>query len=157
MNCPKCNSYSYNKDGYSKGDQRYKCKNCQHRFTEKAKPHLPPHYRRVAIILFLEGYTLKEIAKHMGVYSHNTIANWLDDTGIKDGLVKLRKPKVDLREDNYLVAKKMDYWLTIAWDNVEDASVVEKEAIPRKYKPWGIKLGHKRPNTYIDRQKKKGI
>lgn len=138
-------------DGHAKGKQRFKCKNCNYRYTVEAAPKLSDHLRRVALILYLEGYSLRDIAKYTGVHSHNTIVYWLDNSGMKDQLSELRKPAKEMREREYLEGKKMDRWLTIAWDSEEDASVIDSK--PKKYKPWGIKLGHKRLNTY-ERKKK---
>ena len=138
-------------DGHAKGKQRFKCKNCNYRYTVEAAPKLSDHLRRVALILYLEGYSLRDIAKYTGVHSHNTIVYWLDNSGMKDQLAELRKPAEEIREREYLVGRKMDRWLTIAWDSEEDASVIDSK--PKKYKPWGIKLGHKRLNTF-ERKKK---
>lgn len=138
-------------DGRAKGKQRYKCKNCNYRYTVEAAPKLSDHLRRVALILYLEGYSLRDIAKYTGVHSHNTIVHWLDNSGMKEQLAELRKPAQEMREREYLEGKKMDRWLTIAWDSKEDTSVIDSK--PKKYKPWGIKLGHKRLNTY-ERKKK---
>lgn len=151
MKCPKCKWQYSVRDGYAKGLQRYKCKNCNYRYTVDAAPKLSDHLRRVALILYLEGYSLRDIAKYTGVHSHNTIVHWLDNSGIKEQLTELRKPAEEMREREYLPGRKMDRWLTIAWDSTEDASVVDSK--PKKYKPWGIKLGHKRLNTYKSKKK----
>lgn len=144
--CPKCKWHDSVKDGFAKGKQRHRCKNCNYRYTVEAAPKLPDHLRRVALILYLEGFSLRDIADYAGVHSHNTIVYWLENSGIKDKLDKLKKPTEEMRDSEYLPGRKMDRWLTIAWDSTEDASVVDSK--PKKYKPWGKKLGHKRPNNY---------
>ncbi|KAA6334359.1 hypothetical protein EZS27_017306, partial [termite gut metagenome] len=33
MDCPRCGSINYNKDGFVKGRQRYACKACRYHYT----------------------------------------------------------------------------------------------------------------------------
>lgn len=146
MKCPRCKWNLKVKDGFVKGKQRYRCKKCNYRYTVEAIQKLPAHYQRLSVIMYLEGYSLREIAEYVDAHSHNTFVNWLSKTGIKEALDKLRKPKAEKQPRNYLVGKEMDRWLTIAWNSEEDASVIEMK--PKKFKPWGVKLGHKRLNTY---------
>jgi len=64
MDCPKCGSTEYCKDGKIKERQRYKCKRCVYRYTVTHKsdvkpqkaPHFLPQAATVFFILFLQTY-----------------------------------------------------------------------------------------------------
>ena len=56
MDCPKCDSAEYGKGGIVIGRQRYRCKECDYRYTVgKRSPRVPEEKKRFAIKLYLEG------------------------------------------------------------------------------------------------------
>ena len=55
MNCPKCDSTDYRKDGIVIGRQRYRCKECDYRYTVgKRSPRVPEGKKRFAIELYMD-------------------------------------------------------------------------------------------------------
>ena len=85
-NCPNCKSSNIRKSGIVKQKQRYRCKECQYRFTVA---HLgkPEKIKRDALILYLEGLGFRSIGRVLKV-SHVAVFNWIKKFGAK--LDKLR-------------------------------------------------------------------
>jgi len=77
MNCPKCKSNHSRKDGIVKGKQRFKCKDCNHRFTVELKSTAQPEsVKRQALELYLEGLGFRSIGRFLGI-SHVSVYNWI--------------------------------------------------------------------------------
>lgn len=75
--CPKCKGDHYVKSGIVKGRQRYQCKECNYFFTVlKDGKNIDPYYVVKAIQLYVEGVTLREIERVLGV-SHVSVMNWI--------------------------------------------------------------------------------
>lgn len=121
MNCPKCKSTNKVKDGIVKSKQRYKCKVCQHRFTVEYKHNIEPHYKRLALILYLEGLGLRSIGRIIGV-SNVSVLKWIKSYGLKAQTVKPETSQVDIIEmdevHTFIGSKKTSVgsgWLLIGW------------------------------------------
>lgn len=77
MNCPKCQSAEFIKNGIVKNRQRYRCKNCGNNYTVNKRANtVDSHLKRNALILYLSGYNTLQIASVLGV-SHVSIYNWV--------------------------------------------------------------------------------
>lgn len=77
MDCPECKSSHYVKDGILHGRQRYRCKNCRYRYTVERKSDVKtPSTRRLAIELYLEGLSFREIGKILKI-SYGTVYSWV--------------------------------------------------------------------------------
>jgi transposase-like protein len=79
--CPKCKSEELRKDGIVKHKQRFKCKECNYRFTVEyiGKPEL---LKRNALILYLEGLGFRSIGRYLKI-SHVAVYNWIKEYGEK--------------------------------------------------------------------------
>ncbi len=56
MDCPKCRSSKFVKNGIAGGRQRYKCKNCGYNYTVKRKSDVKPkEIRRLALVMYFGG------------------------------------------------------------------------------------------------------
>lgn len=67
------------KAGFNRsGSQRYRCQTCHHYFTPTRKPagHAPAT-RELAVRLYLEGTSLRGIAKVLHVH-HASVINWVN-------------------------------------------------------------------------------
>lgn len=81
--CPKCKEAEYVKSGVVKGRQRYHCRHCGYFFTVlKEGKQIDPYYVVKAIQLYVEGVTLREIERILGV-SHVSVMNWIKQYGIQ--------------------------------------------------------------------------
>lgn len=77
VSCPKCQSNAYVKSGVVKERQRYRCKQCGYYFTVlKQGKSIDPYYVVKALQLYIEGVTLREIERILGV-SHVSVMNWV--------------------------------------------------------------------------------
>lgn len=95
--CPKCNhSDLVVKSGIVNAKQRYLCKRCQYNFTVvKVGKKIDNYYIVKAIQLYLEGLSLREIERVLGV-SHSTISNWLREYNIQ-------KPGLNIYDPSYKI------------------------------------------------------
>ncbi|HID51211.1 MAG TPA: IS1 family transposase [Anaerolineae bacterium] len=78
--CPRCHTKEFQiKDGRTPaGSQRYKCKQCGRRYTPFPKdPGYDEEVRLQALTLYLEGVSLREVARILSV-NHQSVANWVN-------------------------------------------------------------------------------
>ena len=81
--CPKCQDNHIVKSGVIKGRQRYLCKKCNYFFTvNKIGKKIDNYYVTKALQLYLEGLSLREIERILGI-SHVTISSWIKEYNIK--------------------------------------------------------------------------
>ena len=77
IRCPKCQQQQVVKSGIVKGKQRYNCKGCNYFFTVlKDGKNIDPYYVVKALQLYIEGVSLREIERLIGV-SHVSVMNWV--------------------------------------------------------------------------------
>ncbi len=77
LRCPKCKSAEVVKSGVVKGRQRFKCKACVYYFSVlKDGKSIDPYYVIKALQLYIEGVSLREIERLLGV-SHVSVGNWI--------------------------------------------------------------------------------
>ena len=90
MDCPKCGSDHYVKDGIANRRQRYKCKKCDCRYTVKRRSSkIPDSIKCFALQPYLEGLGFRSIERLLGV-SHVSVMNWV--AGFAEKLAPLRSP-----------------------------------------------------------------
>lgn len=81
--CPKCRNENIVKSGVVKGRQRYLCKRCQYHFSvNKLGKKIDDYYVTKALQLYLEGMSLREIERILGV-SHVTVSSWVKTYKVK--------------------------------------------------------------------------
>lgn len=81
MNCPRCSSDRRVKDGFIKGVQRYKCKDCNYKYTVELKSTAKPKsMKKQALHLYLEGLGFRSIGRFLGV-SNVSVLNWIRSFG----------------------------------------------------------------------------
>ncbi len=79
MNCPKCHSQEYVKDGIVKEKQRHKCKACGYRYTVEHRGK-SAGIKRQALELYLEGLGFRSIGRFLRC-SHVAVYNWIKAYG----------------------------------------------------------------------------
>jgi transposase-like protein len=73
MNCPKCKSDRYKKNGLVKDKQRYKCHKCGYNYTVEIKCTAKPiSLKRQALQLYLEGLGFRTIGRFLSI-SHISV------------------------------------------------------------------------------------
>lgn len=109
MNCPKCKSSEYNKDGIVRSLQRFKCKQCNYRYTVEKKSDLKSNEtKRLALEMYLEGLGFRSIGRVLKI-SYGTVFKWVKEWGEKVNLPKSTAPVeiVELDEmHTYIMSKK---------------------------------------------------
>ncbi|MBL6446638.1 IS1 family transposase [Fulvivirga sp. 29W222] len=81
--CPKCGSQKVIKSGVVNNRQRFHCKKCSYYFTvNKIGKKIDDYYVIKALQLYLEGVSLREIERLLGV-SHVSVMNWVRKYNIK--------------------------------------------------------------------------
>lgn len=74
-NCPKCNEISV-KNGFARGNQRWKCKGCNFQFTRLTPKGKPLWMKLLAVMLYISGMSMNSIATTLKV-SAPTILEWI--------------------------------------------------------------------------------
>ena len=99
MNCPKCKSSTYCKDGIVKGRQRYKCKACNYRYTVEQKSDVKSkETKRMALEMYLEGVGFRAIGRLLKI-SFVTVYYWIKDWG---------EQAASLKSDNSIEVVELD-------------------------------------------------
>ncbi len=82
--CPKCKSEERKKDGIVREKQRYKCKECNYRYTveKREAKESTQEIRKLALKLYLEGLGFRSIGRIIG-FSHVSVYYWIRDFGKK--------------------------------------------------------------------------
>jgi len=81
LNCPRCQGRNVRKAGFTKGKQRYKCKDCIYYYTVSQKSGSANIVqKRQALELYLEGLGFRSIARFLN-FSHVSVYNWIKQYG----------------------------------------------------------------------------
>jgi transposase len=109
MDCPRCNSSKYTKDGIVRSLQRHKCKDCNYRYSVEKKSDVKPiETKRLALEMYLEGLGFRSIGRILKI-SYGTVYQWVKTWGEKVELPKSCEPVeiVELDEmHTYIMSKK---------------------------------------------------
>ena len=83
MKCPQCNSNRIFKNGYRRGKQSFRCRQCGRQFV--SNPQNRPYsseVKQLCIKMYLNGMGLRSIERVTEIH-HTTVINWIKETGIK--------------------------------------------------------------------------
>ena len=80
MHCYKCGSVNYIKSGIIRNKQRYKCKDCNYKFTNTHGRGYPPRMRAEAMQLYSENMGIRSIARYFKI-SPSTVLLWIRKVG----------------------------------------------------------------------------
>ena len=81
MNCNRCYSKNYTKAGFTKGRQRYKCKDCSRYYSvEQKSTAVSKEKKRMALQMYLEGLGFNSIGRVLGV-PHVSVLKWVRKYG----------------------------------------------------------------------------
>ena len=79
--CPKCKRIEKVKNGFIRGLQRYRCKECAYNYTvEQKSTASSPSKKRLALEMYLEGLGFNSIGRILKV-SHVSVLNWIESFG----------------------------------------------------------------------------
>ena len=81
MQCPKCQSSHKKKNGFRRGKQSYKCKDCGYQFVENPiSRKYPPEVKQICLKMYLNGLEFRASARVTEI-DHTTIINWVKEEG----------------------------------------------------------------------------
>ncbi len=132
ISCPKCQNHDVVKSGVVKGRQRYNCKKCNYYFTVfKDGKNIDPYYVIKALQLYIEGVSLREIERLIGV-SHVSVINWVKKYKIQapenieyrptykvlkhSELIEFMSNKETLKDSGMIVTELGDKYMLIKWE-----------------------------------------
>jgi transposase-like protein len=145
MNCSKCKSDEKTKDGVVKGKQRYKCEDCDFRYTVASRSKAKPlHMKKLALHLYLEGLEFRSIGRVLEV-SNVTVLNWIRAFGeqIEDLISAESVVHREMAEMHTSVGQKNYRWIWIAVDRYGKRFinfVVGDREVLRQDKSFGMTL-----------------
>ncbi len=76
MECKKCGGKEHNKNGFVKGHQRYKCKNCGYQFVPTLQKGFDEQTKLIACLLYISGLSLRTIARLLHT-SATSVLSWV--------------------------------------------------------------------------------
>ncbi|MBL0145786.1 MAG: IS1 family transposase [Chitinophagaceae bacterium] len=137
--CPKCDAEDLTKSGIVKGRQRYRCKKCAYSFTVlKDGKNIDPYYVIKALQLYIEGVTLREIERILGI-SHVSVMNWIKKYNIKapenyeyrptykvlthNELIQFFVEKDSLKSAGCMITELGDKFMVIKWERFKKNSL----------------------------------
>jgi len=76
LKCKKCSSVNFCKAGFTRNQQRYKCKDCSCFFTDTPLRGYSSQIKKQALMLYLEGLGFRAIGRFLGV-SNVAVLKWI--------------------------------------------------------------------------------
>ena len=126
VSCSKCGSKLYVKNGFVRGHQRYKCKDCLCNFIDgDARNKYDNKTRNLAVRMYLNNCGFRRIAEILEI-PLSTIFSWIKRAGkIVDEMVKESKDRVEKIE-----ILEMDELFTFVKKSLEETRRVRNAATP---------------------------
>ncbi len=115
MNCPQCKSSNKKKNGFRRGKQCYKCKDCGCQYVENPKPRsYPNEVKQLCLKMYLNGMGFRAIARVTDI-DHATIINWVKEKGetLSDKPQDEEIPEITEIDElpTFVGCKKNKFWL----------------------------------------------
>lgn len=76
MECKKCGVTEHSKNGFIKGHQRYKCKNCGYQFVPTLQKGFDEQTKLTACLLYINGLSFRTIARLLHT-SATSVLSWV--------------------------------------------------------------------------------
>ncbi len=76
MECKKCGATEHSKNGFIKGHQRYKCKNCGYQFIPTLQKRFDEQTKLTACLFYINGLSFRTIARLLHI-SAMSILSWV--------------------------------------------------------------------------------
>mgnify|MGYP005615431223 CR=1 FL=1 len=119
--CKKCGSEKFIKNGFVRGLQRYRCRECRCNFTYTKRRGIHPALRALSIVLYgMCGVSMYKIAKLLGV-SDVAVLKWIrKEENLIEEALSHAESKIALIDKNVAFCewKKKKVWVWRAIDGV---------------------------------------
>ena len=115
MDCPQCKSSKKKKNGFRRGKQCYKCKDCGCQYVENPKPRsYPNEVKQLCLKMYLNGMGFRAIARVTEI-DHATIINWVKEKGkmLSDEPQEEELPEITEIDElqTFVGCKKNKFWV----------------------------------------------
>ena len=152
MHCPKCKSSQRKKNGFRRGKQSYRCKNCGCQYVENPKPKgYLPEVKQLCLKMYLNGMGFRAIARVTEI-DHTTIMRWVEEAGeslpdepqdeeipeiteiaVRPCGLKIRQGTRTKRDElqTFVGSKKNQFWI---WSGRECAQCLAPQGQMRKHR-----------------------
>ena len=115
MNCPKCSSSKNKKNGFRRGKQSYRCKDCGCQYVKNPQPSAyPTEVKQLCLKMYLNGMGFRAIARVTEI-DHATIINWVKEKGEKlsDNPQEEEIPEITEIDElqTFVGCKKNKFWI----------------------------------------------
>ena len=77
LRCKRCGGGEHTRNGFMRGQQRYRCKACGLNFTDTPPRGLPLKVKATAVLLYLSGLSMNRTARLLGVSTPSVMA-WIE-------------------------------------------------------------------------------
>src|SRR6186997_2594945 len=77
LRCKRCGSGEHVKNGFMRGQQRYRCRACGLNVTDTPPRGMPLRVKVTAVLLYLSGLSMNRTAKLLGV-STPSVMTWIE-------------------------------------------------------------------------------
>ena len=106
IRCKRCNSKNYYKNGFVRGKQRYKCKDCVYNFTNTPKRGVPAPLKALAILLYSTGRASYHFIARLLNVSPVAVYKW-----IKKEAIRIPEPKIEIDLNDELSMDEMWHFI----------------------------------------------
>jgi transposase len=77
LRCKRCGSGERTRNGFMRGQQRYRCRACGLNFTDTPPRGMPLQVKAAAVLLYVSGLSMNRTAKLLGVSTPSVMA-WIE-------------------------------------------------------------------------------
>ncbi len=111
MHCLKCGAEAFVKNGFVRGIQRYKCKNCGYQFTRDTPRGCGMRTKVMALALYLSGMSMRAIGAILEV-AGQSVMRWIKKFGREYAAQPVEKmdEEIEIDEMHHFVGKKNGFF-----------------------------------------------
>lgn len=115
MQCPQCKSFHNKKNGFRRGKQSYKCKDCGCQYVENpVSRKYSVEIKQLCLKMYLNGMGFRAIARVTEI-DHTTIINWVREQGetLSDEVNSEEIPEITEIDElqTFVSSKKNKFWI----------------------------------------------
>ena len=144
MDCPKCRSSQSKKNGFRRGKQSYRCKNCGTQYVaHPCSRAYSPQIKQTCIEMYLNGMGIRGISR-VSKISHPTILNWIQEAGesLSDEAQDEEIPEITEIDElqTFVGNKRNKYWVWTVVNHKKKGIILWTRIYqrPEKIRRWSL-------------------
>lgn len=123
MHCSKCQSSQTKKNGFRRGKQSFRCKDCGYQYVDNPKPRAyPAEVKQLCLKMYLNGMGFRAIARVTEI-DHTKIINWVKEQGqeLSDDPGEKEIPEITELDElqTFVGCKKNKFWMNDSGQSLE--------------------------------------